>query len=680
MLGLSVQNIHMVANTNGGRFSVDIPLYPGLNIIRAENSTGKSTCVNAIAYGLGLEAILGPSRKRPFPKSLYEVIFDNKKEENPYFVSSSFVSIAISNSKGRSAIVIRDILGDDNKVTVEENSGSIDYFLGVSGKIGSAKSERGFHHWLAQFLEWKLPKVVTYEAKETLLYLECIFPLFFIEQKRGWSEIQANIPSNYGIKNVKKAAVEFCLAIDSFEHEKKVAKYKNKIEDAEKEWDQLRSSAEGVADFNSLILSRIPAVKDFKDSFNVEFMFQEGNATVSVSEQERTLKKLIETLSNDISAATPDNDKLDTQLAILRKIRRGSEKNSEDTEITMFSLNEVENKLLKLYHDLDQYQQLKKLKAVGSNIEADLDTKTCPICESILYDTLGNRSVKREPMTLEENIDFLKNQIDFYKNIKLKNVGALQDLQVKGKLISSRIEREQQVLYSLREDINDINGEMKAILRSKINAEIELKEVIKLKAILNDLKDQASRIHSVWDGAIQSLKTLRRKSTVDDRSLVLRALQSYIKGNLEIFNFTPSAIDTITISPQSLRPEQEGYDIVAETSASDYIRIIWSYTLALMQLAGKKEEIINGGFIVFDEPRQHEASKFSFANLISKASESSSYNGQVIFATSLDEKELRTACSDKKVNLICFEDYILSLEPEPEPEPEPDSLTASVEK
>ena len=62
--------------------------------------------------------------------------------------------------------------------------------------------------------------------------------------------------------------------------------------------------------------------------------------------------------------------------------------------------------------------------------------------------------------------------------------------------------------------------------------------------------------------------------------------------------------------------------------------------------------------------RQHEASKASFINLIDKASESKGFDGQVLFATSLDADVLETACANKKVNLICFDDYILTLKPD----------------
>lgn len=662
MLGLTINNVKISANTNGGVFSVNLPLGKGLNIIRAENSSGKSTCVNAIAYGLGLEAILGPKSKRPFPKSLYEVIYDNKKDETPFFVSASSVEITVTNSKNETAITTRDILGDESKVTVTKDKVSKDYFLGTSGKTGSAKSERGFHRWLSEFIGWSLPNVVTYEGNEVKLYIECIFPLFFIEQKRGWSEIQANVPTSYGIKNVKKSAIEFCLGIDSFEYEKKVTRYKNSIESSEKEWQQLINTAEGIADFNFVILNRIPEIKDYKDTYDIEFMYQAGDTTYSIAEKQRSFLALIENLSQEIEAARPDSENLNNQQGILRKLRRESEKNASEIELAMLSISDVDGKIASLRNELDKYQQLRRLKVVGSSIEADLETKNCPICESDLFDTLGNRNVKREPMTLEENIEFLKSQTEFYVNVKVRSIESLKNLQSQSKLIEARIEKEESVLNDLREDIDDINGATKTLLRDKIQTEIELKEAKKLESSLSNLKEQASRIHASWSTATESLKRLRKTFRNADRALVVRELLSLIKSNLIAFNFSPASIGSIAVSDQTLRPEQEGYDIVAETSASDYIRIIWSYTLALLQLAGKKKDVLHGGFVVFDEPRQHEASYVSFANLIDKASEASKYNGQVVFATSLKQSELEEACKEKGVNLLCFDDYILTLE------------------
>lgn len=665
MLGLTILNIEITANTNGGIFSAEIKLNNGLNIIRAENSSGKSTCVNAIAYGLGLEAILGPGRKRPFPKSLYEEIYDNKVDKNVYFVNSSSVTLSIRNNKNQTAILTRDILGNDKKIKVNVNTEEIDYFLGVSGTIGSAKSERGFHNWLAEFIGWSLPSVATFEGKETILYLECIFPLFFIEQKRGWSEIQANLPTQYGIQNVKKSAIEFCLDINSFEHNRKINQLKNLIDKAENEWNSIRISAEGIADFNSVRVNRlieIDKIKKFDDIYPpVQFEYLENDIYVNVINQEKALKKLIEKLSSELYDPALENENVNLQRGILRELRQKFEENTNAVELALLSIAEIDSKLKILEHDFDQYQQLRRLKSVGSNISAELETTKCPICESDLFDTLSSSSAKRKPMTLEENIEFLKNQIDFFESIKYRSSIELQDLQSRLKLLRSKIELEQEKLAELKADLDDVNGATTGKIREKLEAELQLKNVVKLKENQKSINAQCERIFHSWSTASESLKLERKNAFMADRDLVIRKLEGLIKANLTSFGFDSKSINTISISPQTLRPEQEGYDIVAETSASDYIRIIWSYTLALLELASYENDIKHGGFVVFDEPRQHEASKISFSSLIKKSSESKLFNGQVIFATSLDRFELTKVCEGLDVNVIYYDDYILSL-------------------
>jgi len=661
MLGLIIEKLVITVNTNNGVFSATIPFEKGLNIIRAENSSGKSTCVNAIAYALGLEAILGPSRKRPFPKSLYEEIYDNKEDKKSYYVNKSFVLISITNSKGVTAELTRDIEGLDQKVLIKTEAISDDYFLGIgAGHVGSAKSEKGFHFWLAEFIGWKLPNVVTFDNEERKLYLECIFPLFFVEQKRGWSEIQANTP-NFGIKNVKKTAAEFCLAIDSFEYEKKVSALKKKLEVAETDWEKLSSSVEGIADFNNVRVNPLPEFNIKKQITEIMFSYLENDVFVSVEEQERALNRYIENLDGEINSNTPDNEVLNAKNSLIRGLNRDIEKNTSEIELTLFSMVEVESKLSTLEHDYDQYQQLIRLKKVGSDISMDLDTKKCPICESDLYDTLGNRSVKRAPMTLEENVGFIKNQLDFFNLIKKKTISQLKHLRTKNKLLNSQLENENEKISVIKEDLNDVNGVAKKLLRDKIEADILLRNVSKLKESQKNLNEQAANIHSRWELAYNSLAQLRKNSPNIEKHEIIKMLESIIKGNLQAFNFNGN-VNSISISEHSLRPEQEGYDIVAETSASDYIRIIWSYTLALLEIAGKQEEVKHGGFVVFDEPRQHEANMVSFVGLISKAAESADYGGQVIFATSLKESELTEACDNVEANLICFDDYILTLD------------------
>ena len=222
------------------------------------------------------------------------------------------------------------------------------------------------------------------------------------------------------IKNVKKAAVEFCLAIDSFEHEKKIATLKNKIDSAEIEWDKLRSSSESIADFNKVRVKNLEDLDNKHSVYRIDFKYPENDIYISVSEQEKSLKKLLNQLTKEITDKTPNDQKLNSQVAVVRVLQREVEETTSSIEMIQISISEVDSKLQVLKHDHNQYQQLKRLKNVGSDIKTNINTQQCPICENDLYDTLGNRTVKRETMTLEENIEFLKNQLDFFNSIKKK--------------------------------------------------------------------------------------------------------------------------------------------------------------------------------------------------------------------------------------------------------------------
>lgn len=668
MIGLTIQNIYIFVETAKGQFDVEIPLEKGLNIIRAENSSGKSTCVNAIAYGLGLESILGPSRKRPFPKSLYDTILDGKASRKPHDVLSSHIRLTLQNSHEVTAIVTREVKEDINLVSVSfpGDGGELfyadgDFYIGTAGTgLGSATSEKGFHHWLSDFIGWKLPLVPKYDGKDCPLYLECIFPLFFIEQKRGWSEILANSPKHFGIKNVKRSAIEFCLGIEGFEHERKLADAQNSIEKAEREWDELKSAAEGIADYNEVRIMKMPDLDNREAQPDIEFSYLDNQVYISVSDRLSALKRKSASLAEVGKLDVSSDERYESQAAVIRSLHRRIDDNAGALETALLSEPDLNDKIQTLRNDFSQYRQLKKLKDVGSRL-GELDTNKCPICESELYDTLGAKQKQGTPMTLEDNIEFLKNQLAFFESIKAKNAQRIGVLKSESSMLYAMLENESERLSMLEQDLLEVHGEVKAQIREKMQSQNLISETEKLWKSQKELNDRGERIHNEWLTARGRLASLRKKAPRSGRSAILRDMEVILRKNLDAFGFSYTDIHSVTISPKSLRPEQEGYDIVAETSASDYIRIIWSYTLALLEMAATKKEIRHGGFIMFDEPRQHEASKFSFIRLIGKASESKKTGGQVIFATSLEDQELRAACGGKDVNLVCFDDFILQL-------------------
>lgn len=673
MLGLTLVDLKIRVRTNNGIFGVDIPFSPGLNILRAENSSGKSTCVNAVAYALGLEAVLGPSRKKPFPRSVTKALRhlkpsdasgSNEASVPESYVNHSYVELVVASSDGIEATITRDIEGLPNKVIVTFDGESKDYFLGTSGPaVGSAKSNNGFHYWLERFIGWKMPSLTTYDGKPTRLYLECLFPLFFIEQKRGWSEIQANTPTQYGIKNLKKSAIEFCLGLEDYDKQNKVDQLKLEIKDLESLWEANQSSVSALAEFTNTKLHinyELDVKVDYADPFSLFVI--ESNAEIE-------LKSIIKGLSDRIASygnnhkPWPMSDALEERLTEYRAVSRKVEFYSQQEDSLLLSIAKVDKKTNQINYDLDRYRQLKRLRDVGSSRELDIKITHCPICNSEMLETFGSIQKGISPLSIEQNIDYLKNQLDFYSGIKERQKNELDIVRKDSIRIKERIKLIEADIVSLR------NSEASHLalfvddnsIRQRIELESSLRDLIKIESQLDRYNARARDIYKDLKLTSEALVIAEKAASKSISSIIINRLEDALKNSLNSFGYDRSNLDYIKISKQTLRPELDGYDIVADSSASDYIRIIWSYTLALMELGVEFENVKHSGFVIFDEPRQHEASKKSFNSLLSKSSAMSKLGGQVFIATSISVEELMACNLDESVNVIIFNDgeYIL---------------------
>jgi len=79
-------------------YGVDLDFTSGLNIVQADNTSGKSTCLQAIIYVLGLERSLSANLSVPLPFAMRERIHSTKND--PYEeVLQSYVEIEVSNHR-----------------------------------------------------------------------------------------------------------------------------------------------------------------------------------------------------------------------------------------------------------------------------------------------------------------------------------------------------------------------------------------------------------------------------------------------------------------------------------------------------------------------------------------------------------------------------------------------------
>ncbi|EEC9521393.1 AAA family ATPase, partial [Escherichia coli] len=262
MSKLKVERLIIRINTSDGIYGTDLKFGYGLNIISAENSSGKSTCIQSIIYALGLEGILGPSRKNPLKSALTTKLRDNNDTEIP--VNESKIYLQLSNEHSRKITILRKSDSDISKiVTVYDCEFDkinphkfTDYFL---KDPGSAQREKGFHYFLSNFLGITQPEVIKYDGTKCPLYLESIFTVNYVEQTRGWGGILNVIPTYLGIKDLSQNVLEYTLNLDVREIRKKREIFLDEKKNLETKWANTISELESNAKaYGFFVSTRIP--------------------------------------------------------------------------------------------------------------------------------------------------------------------------------------------------------------------------------------------------------------------------------------------------------------------------------------------------------------------------------------------------------------------------------------
>lgn len=244
MMSLIIKRLVVrIKTVGGGPFGLDISFDhgKGLFVIRLDNTHGKSTCLNSIAYALGMEKGIGATSRFPFTPVMNKTL---EYGGNVYKVLSSEVFLQISN--GEHDCTLRRTIYDSTNDTdiIKVSSGTIeDYHSSLSeeyyiNRKNDTTSERGFYYWLSRFIGWRLPTVPKTDGGESALYPSTIFPLLFVEQKRGWTGIQATLPYYFKIKDVRKRALEFIMDLSVHEQLVRKQKLKAKKENLYRYWNE----------------------------------------------------------------------------------------------------------------------------------------------------------------------------------------------------------------------------------------------------------------------------------------------------------------------------------------------------------------------------------------------------------------------------------------------------------
>lgn len=614
-----INRLKIIVKTEHGTFGFDNAFHKRINFIASyDNTRGKSSCIEAIYYCLGLEELIGGKNEqalRPvFRKSLEYSGKQEKVLESEFYLevqNSRLDTITIyrtANKENYSSSLISVYYGDLEKVLTK---GVISEDMYIH-HAGAATNKKGFHRYLETFLGWELPSVPTYDEVDRKLYIQTVFSALLIEQKRGWSDILASTPTIFRIKDVRQRVIEFLIGLKTLETERKKQKCKTEENRIKTSWETLykeilsllaskRCYIQGLPRqpeiLNSNYNDRITILKQIQDEvdFSLEAYIEKVQNNINlIQTSQMRVGDNIEDLQEELSCS---KEKIEELEILIENEQEGLVYEKSSVETLRRSL-EIINK------DLQNNKDALKIKKLGSTQDWLVNKDICPTCRQKIHDALLPQDVDYNLMSVEENIKHLESQkamIEFGLKGRKNNINV----------INSNIQELEANLLGLRRIvrslINDIyttdNSIVESSIHKKVMLENEVEELVSLKNLTREKLVAFKGLSEDWQKLISNKRNLPKdRFTIEDIKC-LNLFQAHLRSNLKNYGYTSINLNEVEISKDKLLPTIEGFDMKFDSSASDNVRAIWAFTTALLQTSinceGEHPRIL-----IFDEPDQ----------------------------------------------------------------------------
>lgn len=640
------------------RFGRIIPVKKGLTIIAGDNTSGKTTLAKCFYYILGVEEILdGKQNASSMDKSVY-IEFDQKNEDGEletYMVDKSCVFAQLSNTEGKVITVRRMLKNGDKKdfsavdvyecayrELTKETSHTSYYLHGQDDH--NENLPFGYYQYLAKFAGLPIVKVPTRNGKEYDLYMQTLFALDYVEQTRGWTDYFAAI-RGYNFLQPKQRIVEYALGLGFDEDSVTKKQLSNQNELLKEEWYRKVRDIVQRLTYNNLMVSGlmedISKQKWNKEDLQYAVIGEKGTLNEVMAEMERRIGRLNSSLRKTDDQRFDDynrqlvsfNEKEEQYDVFYRKLQEDYNKKDEITR-----------QIVNIEEEIDRNRNISHV----SNLLNSQHVRVCPTCHRELDITDGG-NLKIETDDIEGNIRYLTTQKSFLGGLLASLTKAIEEKEI-------YLAYYKKILLQEKEKLNTAYGEVAD--NDDMPSEQVMMEMTDLKlklASYNEVSEQVKKmVAEMWP-----LKTAYDKNRADIKALgenkddtgsnELNALQTEFRRLLHAFRYNSNDTRLVMLQtddrnsnylylPQAL---VGGYmeHLRSVSSASDFVRSVWAYYLALMKVGTQ-----HPGFLLFDEPCQHSINETDLKTLFEKCSE---IDRQIILFCSSEPKTEETLNAEK---------------------------------
>lgn len=672
MSHLHFRYLQMRVETGRGRYGADIPFSHGLVVLRADNSRGKSTAVQSLLFALGLERMITARPTHAVTSAMRDrLIYDPiTKGETP--VLSSWVSVEIEGQNGAIATLTRWVKHDeiDSGLVRVANGPALsspgryatqDYYV---GRAGAVVNPRGFHRWLASFVGWNLPELPAADGRISPLYMEQIFPLLFVEQRRGWGGIQAQMPYFSGVSDVRRRSIEFLLDLDVGKIEAERLRLRGRETQLQNAWRTTVKSFREHIRGQGLITVGIP------DSLTVTWPPQEppvvaqsqGTGWTDLDVLIAELNQERNNLEASILPSVQENEsESESRLAAVLQeadsLREAGGLIREEILRDQTELHSLQERLSALREDLRQHQDIVTLQRLGSD---DLErlNDDCPVCHQRLPVSLLASPTPARALSPQDAVTYIKQQIELFEVMERDTQRTVEAKAERWAAIRARLAAARSQVRALRTTLSAPNGtpSVEVITRQvQLGERVEYLRSVRERFL--ELLGEIERLAEEGRDIRAALKDLPNdRLSPRDREKLDMLERSFIE-QLRSYDFGSFSDERLRISNVDYLPRREEFDLQADISASDAIRVIWAYLLGLMEIS-QLSKTNHPGVLILDEPRQQSAKEISFRALLQRAAQDARDN-QVIFATSEELGSLNRMLFGLAHRLHAIDGYVL---------------------
>lgn len=671
---LRIKHIRLRAETTGGLYGADVRLNGGLTVLHAPNTSGKSTILHAFLYALGLEQMLSPRREIPLSYAMREYV-ENPANGVEHKILESYVAVEIENATGQTMTVRRNVIaeGDRRLISViggpelTEGPGDYarrDYFV---MDAGGAQREAGFHRLLAEFMSWSLPTVKRFDGGDCPLYVETLFPLFFVEQKVGWTTIPAAIPTQFRIREVHRRTVEFLMAFDTHDMERRRQDLELRMGAAKTYWSKSVDAIVALATASGFRAARLPMAPTALESDveNAYLEYQQNGEWRRLQTLIADLAEQLETLKNEsipqvegvVEGAAAEADVLSAEIMSLNTERSAI---FRDRQAELVQQASTAQRIAQLEEDLQKNKDALKLQNFGSTLSRELAPNHCPTCEQAIDQSLLPQGTLESVMSIEDNIEYLSAQRKVFKRLADRSAAMIRELDLELVLTGEDVRGKSARLRALKSDlIAPSHAASAAFIEERLRLEQELVRIGDTMGRFEQQLDSLNEQARTWRDMLAERADLPNARLSDEDIGKLSKLEMSIRSQLVRYGFGTFPAKDLTVSPDSYRPEKEGFEIGFELSASDSVRLKWAYQLGLLDVS-QGSETNHPGLVVFDEPRQQEAAEASVAGLLAEASRIAGGRSQILIATSEDLSKVKGFLEGIECQLLVFDGKMIA--------------------